>query len=121
MHTDPDEVTALLGIQPTEAHRAGDERVPGKAWKHDYGSLRSGINESEIDAENHFSALFNKLGGNISALKELAKRVQPTISWVIEIFANEQTPNGVIPHSLLGQIYEIGATLNVSMYFDRKA
>ena len=120
MHMNPDEITALLDIKPTEAHKAGDERVPGKAWRHDHWALRSGIPESEIDAERHFAALFDKLRSRFSAIRALAKRAKPVVSWVIEVFADEQTPNGAIPHELLGKIYETGADLNVSMSFDRK-
>jgi hypothetical protein len=119
MHN-PDEITALLEIQPTEAHKAGDERIPGKIWKHDFWALRSGVDDSEIDAERHFAALFDKLGSRICTIREFARRSEPVVSWVILVFADEQVPNGVIPGELLGKIYEIGADLNVSMYFDRR-
>ena len=120
MHISPDAVTALLDIQPTEAHKAGDERVSGKVWKHDHWALRSGIDESEIVAEKHFTALLDKVESRVPVIRDLAKRVDPVITWVIMVSADVQTPNGVIPRSLLGKIHEIGADLNVSMYFDRK-
>ena len=118
MRMNPDDITEILSVQPTTAHKAGEERVPGAIWKYDSWALRSGVIESELDAAKHFSALFSILGGRGASIRELAKRVDPVISWVVNVCADEQTPIGVIPCSVLAKIAEIGADLNVSMYFD---
>jgi hypothetical protein len=120
MHMNPDEITSLLDIQPTESHKAGSVRVPGAVWKHDHWALRSEIDESELDAAKHFEALLDKLEPHTAAIRALAERIGATMSWVVTVFADEQTPIGVIPREIIGKIDEMGTDLNVSMYFDRK-
>jgi hypothetical protein len=114
----PDEVTAAVGVSPTDAHRAGDERAPGVVWRHHYWRLKSGVAEEEIDAATHFAALFTKLEPRLTAIRELADRCAPVVNWVVHVGPDERTPAGSIPRVILGKCCDIGAALDVDMYFD---
>jgi len=117
---EPKQVAALVSIEPTECHAAGDERIPGAAWRRSHWTLRSKTPENEIDASVHFEDLIAQLKPHLEDLKKVAKLATPTVSWVVRVFADGQSPNGVIPPEALRTICELGAVLNVSLYFDRQ-
>src|ERR1700735_1483531 len=88
MGIDPDEVTATLGIEPTVTRRAGESEGAGPRWKRHYWSLRSGIDESELDTTMHFAALFDKIEPSGAAINKLSSLNNPVISWVVNVRAH---------------------------------
>jgi hypothetical protein len=113
---DPDEITRRLGIEPTLTRRAGEERAGGKVWRHDFWELTSAVGESEIVADTHFRALLERLGPHFDTIRGLDS--EPTISWVVHVGPDEATPDGILSAFVLARIAELGASLNVDMYFD---
>ena len=63
-------VTALLGLEPTVSHNAGDTNAAGHAFKGMYWQLNSGLPESRPLVE-HVEALLSWLTPRASALQEL--------------------------------------------------
>jgi hypothetical protein len=120
MGVPPKEVYDLIPIVPTICHAAGEERIPGVPWKNDLWAVRSTSPESELDISVHFANLFKRLSPHFAAIKNLAKRASPTVSWVVVVSADENTPIGVISPETLRTLCELGAVLNVSLYFDRR-
>jgi len=105
-------------IKPTECHAAGDERLPGVPWRHDHWAIRSSYPEGEINAAAHFDNLLNLLRPHFAELKKIGASAAPTISWVVFVGADGETPNGVLSASILKDICELGADLNVSLYVE---
>jgi hypothetical protein len=113
---DPEAITRRLGIEPTEFHKSGDERAPGLSWRRDSWQLTSEVDENEIAADTHLRALLNRLAPHFDTIRGLDS--EPTISWVVHVGPDEATPDGLISAFTLAKIAELGACLNVDMYFD---
>jgi hypothetical protein len=118
MGIDPDEVTRLLGIAPTKTRKTRRQEASGGPWSHDLWELTSPVDEDEIVAEKHFEALFERLEPCARAIRDLALRCEPVVSWIVQAGPDESAPVGVISSATLGKIHDIGACLNVDMYFD---
>jgi Domain of unknown function (DUF4279) len=113
---DPDEITRRLGIKPTLTRRAAQERAADEVWRHDFWELTSEVGENEIVADAHFRALLKRLAPHFDAIRQLDS--EPTISWVIHVGPDEATPDSLISAYTLAKIAELGACLDVDMYFD---
>lgn len=67
---DPDEVTALLGIEPTRSHRFGEIRYKDRRFEHGMWLLDSDGLET-TDAESHLEYLLDRLDAARTPVKEL--------------------------------------------------
>ncbi len=58
---DPHEITAVLGIMPSKAFKAGDPRGKSAQWKHGQWSLSSEDHVSSTELQTHIEWLLDQL------------------------------------------------------------
>ena len=113
---DPDEITALLGLQPFRAHRAGEARPGGRgrypfsAW---YSCRQAEPAVSRLDQCGRIAAA---LRPHIPALRAIRERYNVTFS--IEIDPQSPDEGGVIgmTHDVIEFCYLTGTEIVVDLF-----
>ena len=113
----PDDVTRLLGLQPTEAWRVGDRitaiRVPrffsDSAWR-----LHSGLPDT-TDLEEQVKSLLDRLEPVWDVAVELGKKHYAEFSCVVYSYGGDR-PAISFDNEVIKRLAELNATLDVDLY-----
>jgi hypothetical protein len=112
----PDEVTSLIGINPSWSFKRGDWRTKTEKWRHNFWSLSSKGEVQSDDLSIHIQWLINQLESKIDKLLEIKKQngVEGEIScfWILP--TNHE--NLSISENVIGQIASLGIKLSVDIY-----
>jgi hypothetical protein len=110
----PEELTALLGVQPTHAARKGSQRSPRQA------PLRKGVwyisraAASPIELEEVLSEMLDTLPSDPEVWKGLAARFEITIS--IALYLEAWSRGFELSLAATQRIAALGASIGVSVY-----
>ncbi len=112
---DPDEITALTGIQPSVASRAGEPlgtrgqvRRKRSTWV-----VRSDEEES-LDTEGHMRAVLARLQPGWQVLSDLGHRYEASLGYIV--YAYDQLPPLYFAPEVVRQASELGGYLEVDLY-----
>jgi hypothetical protein len=108
-----EEISATLGLQPTESHRKGEKRShQAPAYLHDMGSYDAPLDKSE-PLHRHIDALWLKLKPHKHYLHTLKKTVN------VDVFlgyrSNCDTAGIEVPHTSLQMFSELEIPFGVSI------
>ena len=111
---DPDEVTRIIAVEPTETRRKCDYPLNGLAhtvWccavKREYAASVSDV----------LRALIERFESKIAAIIEAESRLELSTSFVVTIHAAEgELPEISIPGDIIGFMSKIGAELDFDIY-----
>jgi len=112
-HT-PEDITALLKLEPSKVWRIGEARVPGLAImeKQNIWLLDSGLTRAH-DLDGHLHALLDRISSCHAELTELSKCNSVEVSAVL--YTNER-PAIYFDPSMIGTFGAIGASLDIDLY-----
>lgn len=115
----PEEVTSLLGVTPTETWRLGDiiPKTIAK-YKHDGWEISTdeeiGIN---LDVEKHVRELLNQIKHCSDKIKEICLRYKLDVEIDCEVFDwGNDRPMLTFSKDTLKQMADIGAELDIDYY-----
>jgi hypothetical protein len=114
---DPAQITALLGVPPTLAHRRGDAFGGGR------GVRRAGLwslsvpKSREWELADAVSTLLDQLPSERDVWVSLASRFQ--VDLFCGLFLNEWNRGVGLPSTLIQQIADRGMELNLDIYCNR--
>lgn len=116
---DPDDVTARLGIAPTDSHKAGERHGKEGQMVYDHGQweLTSQDNVKFEDLESHIAWVLEQLAPAQQELQWITS--QPDIKADIFCFWEANSVNAGLKFSprLLQGIGSLGLALDVDIYF----
>ncbi|MBI5624071.1 MAG: DUF4279 domain-containing protein [Elusimicrobia bacterium] len=116
---DPDAVSRILKLQPSEAHRKGDARPASTARKYapfneGLWCLSSELSEDRTLAE-HLEALLGELAAHKKALAAIRKNgCRQDI--FIGMFSGGGNQGFVLSLETLGRLHELGVEVNFDLY-----
>src|SRR5581483_4412934 len=109
---DLDDVSAVLKLQPTHAHRKGEQRGEAKPFDHDMWLYSPPLDKSE-PLEKHIDALWRALQPHREYLLQLKK------SFTVDVFlgyrSNCETAGFDVPHTCLEMFIELQIPFGVSI------
>lgn len=111
--SDFDEISKIVGVEPTKFHRKGDIRTPNsKPREFDMWSYEPNISESE-PLSNHLRALWAAIGANSEQIKELKNTLK------VDVFcgyrSNCETAGFEVSHQALVIFQELEIPFGVSV------
>jgi len=111
----PDDVSAILHLQPTEAHRKGDpSRTPGHVYGIGSWVLTCETSSPE-EPENALMSLLNQLPNDAELWKDLKSRYEIRITLGLTLLARNR--GFELSALLLRQVAELGIELGFDIYF----
>jgi len=119
---DHQEISDLLGLEPTKSTTAGEitSKSSGRKRKYSGWFLESTGQVESKDARDHFAWILDRIAGKGSALKELASRgylVDMCCRW--DSACGQGGPS-MDPQQMI-QLGELGIELWFDIYFDQEA
>lgn len=121
---DPDIVNARLApLVADRSQRKGEsslrfgERGPRIVAKRPCWGYVGNTSKSEIDSTIHFRRLLASFEAVWGPLLELARTNQVVLTWIVNVYADEQTPASGLEPDVVRKMAELGAKLDVDMYF----
>jgi hypothetical protein len=119
----PDEVTSLLGIQPTQTWRLGD-LVPRTILhrKHDAWLFSTGYEtldeEHSVDVTSQVHRLVDQIQPNTAKLKEICTRLQlePALNCVLYIEGNDRPAVHFDP-DIVQWLAQLQAEIDINLYY----
>lgn len=116
---EPEEVSRLLGMEPTASHRRGDDRVgrPGERYSEYSEGLwawRPGVSESEPLAV-HLLAVVDVLEPKTATLQRLRK-MGLRMDVFIGLFGPDTNFGFALSRELLGRVGRLGIDLEFDVY-----
>jgi hypothetical protein len=116
LRSTPEDISKLLGLPCDSALRIGERRgkVGAISKEHEW-ILNSGLFESQ-PLENHLEALLNRLDLHKEAIFSLSETNTVEVSCVIYC---SSAPALNFPKSLIKKFEQLGAGLDVDLYFRR--
>jgi hypothetical protein len=111
--SDMDEISATLGLQPTDSHRKGERRDSrAAAYRHDMWSYSPRVDKSE-PLHKHIDALWLLLKPHRHYLLKLKKSV--TVDVFLGYRSNCDTAGIEVPHTSLEMFSELEIPFGVSI------
>jgi len=116
MEFDPDDITAKVGIKPTEIWRIGDliSSRGTRQHKQNGWSLYSKV-EKSADLEDHIKSVLEQLQPGWQSLVELCKRYDAEISCVI-YYRSGSVPAIHFDKYLVEMAHQLNAEIDVDFY-----
>jgi len=117
---EPADITARLGITPSESFRRGDIRSQKGVWRHGFWSLTSEDQVFSTDLALHIAWLLDKL--EPVQLQLQALREDPGIGADVFCFWASDTGSGGIEFSptLLGRLAALNLVLGLDIYMSNE-
>jgi hypothetical protein len=110
----PEDVTARLGLQPTQSWRTGDPiGKSARLYAMNGWSLSSGLDAS-AELDDHVRALLGLLEPAMPALRELSERWDLELSCAL--YAREYVPACHFDRETIERLASIGAEIDVDLY-----
>jgi hypothetical protein len=111
----PDEVSSVLGLQPTEAHRKGDpSRTPGHGYGIGSWVLTCAV-EKPDEPENALTSLLNSLPADPELWRELKNRYVIRITLGLTLLSWNR--GFTLPAPLLRRIADLGIEIGFDIYY----
>lgn len=109
------EITAIIGVEPTATWREGDLRIPAATIRHKENGwqLRSPVDPHNTTPEQSVASLLALLP-NLSVFKRLPQATE--VQLTCTIYGLTERPYFYLPHDLILQLAEIGASLDIDPY-----
>ncbi len=113
---DPDEVTRLIGMEPTSSKKKAEPRPKHSIWKVSSGRVESDV----IDVYQMSSALISSLAPYAERIIGAKQRLgcQAVLEVVLWITTDESksTPAIGFDHEVISFLHAVGATIDVDTY-----
>jgi len=108
-----DEISSVIGVQPTHSHRKGQRRGSGAApWPHDMWSYEAPVDKSE-PLHKHIDALWATLKPHKKYLLRLKKTM--TVDVFVGYRSNCDTAGIEVPHTSLEMFTELAIPFGISI------
>lgn len=118
---DPAQLTAILGMPPSQAHRRGETRAHsriGAPWKEGLWLLESPI-DAAAPIDVHLTYLLDRLGGVCDRVRELVASGYRA-DFFCGYFAQQEGQGPTLSPALLQSIAAVGAHLSICFYLCEK-
>jgi hypothetical protein len=113
---DPDEVTRLIGIEPTSTHRRGSPTPKHTSWKFSSGKIENDI----VDVYEMSSSLVSRLLPYVEKIVDVKRRFQleAVLEVVLWITTDESksTPAIGFEPQVIAFLYTVGASIDIDTY-----
>lgn len=117
LNLDPEEVTRVAGVEPSEVWRIGDLVVPRGQLRHKFNGwlLRSQLSSS-AELHEHVEYLLQKLAPGKEQVARFGQEHQARVTCILQIQGDER-PLIYFEPKVLGEVAEIRAGIVVDYYF----
>ena len=111
------EITELLGVNPTESWNKGEPGEynscrPDSAW-----CLHSPLPQSNANLERHIESLLSLLEPRTAQIKELGERYE-TYLVCVGYYDSLSSPGLFLPRGLVASIASMGLAIDADLYFE---
>lgn len=114
---DPVAVSQRLSpLKPDRVTPVGARTPSGKA-KRPCWTYVGKEDEAQRSASAHFRRLFADLAPVWASLISISHEAEIALAWVVEVYADEETPGAYLEPDILEKLVELRSSLDVDMYF----
>jgi len=111
---DPDDITRVLGVRPTDVWRRGDTIPPSTRRRVSNGWRLESSLPRDRSLEEHVTTILDRVSPSLHSLQELTTR--PEIELACAVYFGNQAPEMYLAPPLLARIAQFGASLDVDLY-----
>jgi len=114
---DPASITELLGLLPSETWLRDEPKSIRPGPTHEQGCWKLKTLESNCPLEDHLTVLMVQLATCKNSIRTLSSLVNSAVEISVVVHIDDETPDISLSKSAIKWISEIGAALDIDMYF----
>ena len=114
---DPASITDVLGLLPSKTWLRGDPKSIRTGTTHDQGCWKLNTLESSRPLEDHLTVLMVQLANCKNSIRTLGSLGNSAVEISVVVRIDDEIPDISLSKSAIKWISEIGAALDIDMYF----
>lgn len=115
---EPDDVTAIIGLNPTRTIRKGNPRPKHSSWEYSTGKIQDEVVDVYEMASSLVSALAPYTDNIIKAKTDLGLQAVFEVVLTITTDDSKSTPAIGFEFEVIEFLYKVGATIDIDTYRD---
>ena len=112
---DPDELSALLGVQPDASGRAGEPLRSGKVRERDSWHYKTD-RERDWDWPRHLESVLAVVRPHAAAFRSFCETHQADAEVHLVAYMNGGTPIGALSREAIRELAEVGCGIDIDLY-----